>query len=154
MFVRCLDWSFGMSFRQGYQKMLHHRGNAVWMRTLRTLLIGNSHAADHAATTELKFGIDAEISIGSIADTPSKWRPVDPTVPEPIDRAALWYWGDVLWSEEGPAEPAPPQQRLILPKRPGGGEISLNTPVRRAVFLAGLLGAVFIALLFTFLARM
>jgi hypothetical protein len=50
--------------------------------------------------------------------------------------------------------PAPPPTAPYPAEKARGGEISLNTPVRRAVFLAGLLGAVFIALLFTFLARM
>lgn len=43
---------------------------------------------------------------------------------------------------EGPAQPAPPPKEPYPAEKARGGEIILNTPRRRAVFIAGLLGAV------------
>jgi hypothetical protein len=47
---------------------------------------------------------------------------------------------------EGPAQPAPPPKEPYPAERARGGEIILNTPGRRAVFIAGLLGAVVLAI--------
>lgn len=43
---------------------------------------------------------------------------------------------------EGPAQPAPPPKEPYPAEKARGGEIILNTLSRRAVFIAGLLGAV------------
>jgi hypothetical protein len=54
---------------------------------------------------------------------------------------------------EGPAQPAPPPNALYPAEKARGGDIILNTPARRAIFIAGLVGAVVIALLVGFLAK-
>jgi hypothetical protein len=44
---------------------------------------------------------------------------------------------------EGPAQPAPPPKHDPYPaEKARGGEIILNTPLRRWVFVGGLVGAV------------
>jgi hypothetical protein len=49
---------------------------------------------------------------------------------------------------EGPAQPAPAPERDPYPaEKARGGEIILNTPLRRWVFVGGLVGAVVLALL-------
>jgi len=49
---------------------------------------------------------------------------------------------------EGPAEPAPPPKQEPYPaEKARGGEIILNTPARRWIFIAGLAGAVILVLL-------
>jgi hypothetical protein len=49
---------------------------------------------------------------------------------------------------EGPAQPAPPPKQEPHPAgKARGGEIILNTPLRRWVFVGGLVGAVVLALL-------
>jgi hypothetical protein len=61
---------------------------------------------------------------------------------------------------EAPPQPAPPPARETYPRREDpypaikarGGEIILTTPARRAIFFAGLAGAVVLALLLTLLA--
>jgi hypothetical protein len=55
---------------------------------------------------------------------------------------------------EGPAQPAPPPKAPYPAEKARGGEIILTTPARRAIFMTGLVGAVLMALLFGFLARM
>jgi hypothetical protein len=55
---------------------------------------------------------------------------------------------------EGPAQPAPPPEAPYPAEKARGGTIILNTPARRAIFIAGLVGAVVIVLLFSFVARM
>ena len=54
---------------------------------------------------------------------------------------------------DGPAqEPPPPKEPLPYPaEKARGGEIILNTPLRRWVFIVGLAGAVVLALLLSFL---
>ncbi|MEH2553907.1 hypothetical protein V1286_001436 [Bradyrhizobium algeriense] len=47
---------------------------------------------------------------------------------------------------EGPAQPAPPPKEPYPAEKARGGEIILNTPGRRAIFIAGLLGAVVLAI--------
>jgi hypothetical protein len=47
---------------------------------------------------------------------------------------------------EGPAQPAPPPKEQYPAEKARGSEIILNTPGRRAVFIAGLLGAVVLAI--------
>ena len=56
---------------------------------------------------------------------------------------------------EGPAEPAPPpKEREPYPAtKARGGEIILRSPARRAIFLAGLIGALVLAILLLALAR-
>jgi hypothetical protein len=62
---------------------------------------------------------------------------------------------------EAPNQPAPPPSSLYAPRRredpypavkARGGEIILTTPTRRALFFAGLAGAVLLALLVTLFA--
>jgi hypothetical protein len=55
---------------------------------------------------------------------------------------------------ENPAQPAAPPQAAYPAEKARGGEIILNTPARRAIFIAGLAGAVVLVLLFALLARM
>jgi hypothetical protein len=52
---------------------------------------------------------------------------------------------------EAPAQPAPPRKkRAPYPaEKARGGEIILRTPLRRAIFIAGLAGAVVLAILLT-----
>jgi hypothetical protein len=59
---------------------------------------------------------------------------------------------------EAPPQPAPPpredasrRQDPYPAVKARGGEIVLTTPMRRAVFLAGLIGAIFLALLLSLL---
>lgn len=59
---------------------------------------------------------------------------------------------------EAPPQPAPPPAREHAPRedpylasKARGAEIILNTPTRRVVFFAGLVGAVLLAMLFTLL---
>jgi len=47
---------------------------------------------------------------------------------------------------EGPAQSAPPLKAPYPAEKARGGEIILNTSGRRAVFIAGLLGAVVLLL--------
>jgi hypothetical protein len=47
---------------------------------------------------------------------------------------------------ECPPQPAPPPKEPYPAEKARGGEIILNTPGRRAVFIAGLLGAVVLAI--------
>jgi hypothetical protein len=55
---------------------------------------------------------------------------------------------------EGPAQSTPPPKAPYPAEKARGGQIILNTPARRAIFIAGLVGAVLMALLFSFLAKM
>ena len=48
---------------------------------------------------------------------------------------------------EGPAQPAPRPKQPYPAEKARGGEIILNTPGRRAIFLAGLVGAVLLAVI-------
>ena len=51
---------------------------------------------------------------------------------------------------EAPAQPAPPKQSAPYPAdKARGGDIILRTPLRRAIFIAGLAGAVILAILLT-----
>jgi len=54
---------------------------------------------------------------------------------------------------EGPAEPPPPPKEPYPAEKARGGEIILRTPARRAIFLAGLIGALVLAAFFFVLAR-
>jgi hypothetical protein len=51
---------------------------------------------------------------------------------------------------EGPPEPAPPPRQPYPAEKARGGEIILNSPLRRAVFVAGLAGAALLVLILTF----
>lgn len=51
---------------------------------------------------------------------------------------------------EGPAEPAPPPQEPYPAEKARGGEIVLRTPARKVIFLAGLVGALLLALVIAF----
>jgi hypothetical protein len=53
---------------------------------------------------------------------------------------------------EGPAQPAPPpnEPQSYPAEKARGGEIILKTPARRAIFIAGLAGAVLLVLILTF----
>jgi len=48
---------------------------------------------------------------------------------------------------EGPAQPAPPPKQPYPADRVRGGEIILNTPLRRWVFIGGLVGAIVLVLI-------
>ena len=48
---------------------------------------------------------------------------------------------------EGPAQPAPPPKEPYPAEKARGGEIVLNTPLRRRVFFGGLAGAIALVLL-------
>jgi hypothetical protein len=52
---------------------------------------------------------------------------------------------------EGPAQPPPPQKEPYPADKARGGEIILRTPARRAIFIAGLAGAVVLALVLSFM---
>ena len=47
---------------------------------------------------------------------------------------------------EGPPQPAPPPQQPYPAEKARGGEIILNTPLRRWVFIGGLVGAIVLVL--------
>jgi hypothetical protein len=54
---------------------------------------------------------------------------------------------------EGPAQPAPPQQAPPYPaEKARGGEIILRTPLRRWIFVGGLVGIVVLLLVLRFAA--
>jgi hypothetical protein len=55
---------------------------------------------------------------------------------------------------DGPAPPAAPPKTPYPAEKARGGEIVLNTPARRAIFIAGLAGAVLLALLLGLLPKM
>jgi hypothetical protein len=55
---------------------------------------------------------------------------------------------------QGPAQRAPPPAAPYPAEKTRGGEIILNTPGRRAVFIAGLVGAIVLVVIFGLLARM
>ena len=48
---------------------------------------------------------------------------------------------------EGPAQPAPPHKLPYPAEKARGGEIILDTPLKRGIFIAGLAGAVVLVLL-------
>jgi hypothetical protein len=50
---------------------------------------------------------------------------------------------------EDPAQPAPPPKDPYPAEKARGGEIILRTPARRAIFIAGLAGAIVLALVLT-----
>jgi hypothetical protein len=52
---------------------------------------------------------------------------------------------------EGPAQASPPKQEPYPAEKARGGEIILNTPARRWIFVSGLVGAVLLVLLLGFL---
>jgi len=51
---------------------------------------------------------------------------------------------------EDPAEPAPPPPEPYPAEKARGGEIVLTTPLRRWVFIAGLVGAAVLVLVLSF----
>ena len=51
---------------------------------------------------------------------------------------------------EAPTQRAPPPERPYPAEKARGGEIILNTPLRRGIFVAGLAGAVALALVLSF----
>lgn len=48
---------------------------------------------------------------------------------------------------EGPAQQTPPTEKPYPAEKARGGEIILNTPARRWIFIAGLVGAVVLVLI-------
>ena len=54
---------------------------------------------------------------------------------------------------EGPAQPAPPPKQPYPAEKARGGEIILNTPGRRTIFLAGLVGAILLAVIVLIFAQ-
>jgi hypothetical protein len=73
------------------------------------------------------------------------------TVPERL-RRLRFDLRRCLMVREGPAQPAPPPKQPYPAEKARGGEIILNTPGRRVVFIAGLLGAVVVAIIFGLIA--
>ena len=71
-----------------------------------------------------------------------------------------WERRPAMPVREAPAQPAPPPANNQARRRTDfypaqkarGGEIILSTPTRRAIFVAGLAGAIFLALLLTLLS--
>jgi hypothetical protein len=53
--------------------------------------------------------------------------------------------------KEGPAQPAPPKQEPYPAEKARSGEIILDTPTKRWIFIAGLAGPVVLALVLGFL---
>ena len=51
---------------------------------------------------------------------------------------------------EGPTQRAPPPERPYPAEKARGGEIILNTPLKRGIFVADLAGAVALALVLSF----
>ncbi len=49
-------------------------------------------------------------------------------------------------AREGPAQPAPQKREPYPAEKARGGVIILNTPIKRWIFLAGLAGAIVLAL--------
>ena len=47
---------------------------------------------------------------------------------------------------EGPAQPAPPPKQPYPAEKARGGEVILNTPLRRWIFFGGLVGAIVLVL--------
>jgi hypothetical protein len=54
-------------------------------------------------------------------------------------------------AKEGPAQPGPPPKQPCPAEKARGGEVILNTPVRRGIYIAGLIGAVVVALILSLL---
>ena len=54
---------------------------------------------------------------------------------------------------EGPARSAPPLKEPYPAEKARGGEIILNTPIRRMIFIAGLVGAVLLVIILSIFAR-
>ncbi len=53
---------------------------------------------------------------------------------------------------EGPAEQAPPSKQEPYPaEKARGGDIILDTPLKRGIFIAGLVGAIVLVLILVFL---
>jgi hypothetical protein len=52
---------------------------------------------------------------------------------------------------EGPPQPAPPPKQAYPADKARGGEIILDTPLRRRVFIGGLAGAVVLVLILALL---
>jgi hypothetical protein len=52
---------------------------------------------------------------------------------------------------EGPSQPRPAPQQPYPAEKARGGEIILNTPIRRWIFIAGLAGAAVLVLILSFL---
>lgn len=48
---------------------------------------------------------------------------------------------------EGPPQPAPPPKEPYPAEKARGGEIILNTPLQRWVFISGLIGAIVLVLI-------
>ena len=55
---------------------------------------------------------------------------------------------------EGPAQPAPPLRKPYPAEKARGGTIILNTPARRLIFIAGLVGAGLLVIILGIFARM
>jgi hypothetical protein len=53
----------------------------------------------------------------------------------------------VLMVRQGPPQPAPPPKNPYPAEKTRGGEIVLTTPLRRWVFISGLVGAVALVLI-------
>jgi hypothetical protein len=60
------------------------------------------------------------------------------------------YRETVVMVREGPAQPAPPHKPPYPAEKARGGEIILDTPLKRGIFIAGLAGAVVLVLLLSF----
>jgi hypothetical protein len=71
----------------------------------------------------------------------------------------LGKWNEILpkrcfdMVREGPAQKPPPPKEPYPAEKARGGEIILRIPARRAIFLAGIIGAVVLAAIVLFLTR-
>lgn len=54
-------------------------------------------------------------------------------------------------AKEAPTRPPPPKQEPYPAEKARGGDVILDTPLKRWVFIAGLVGAVVLALVLGFL---
>jgi hypothetical protein len=68
--------------------------------------------------------------------------------PQAFSRAQLVFTdkGARRMVREGPPQPAPPPKEPYPADKARGGEIILNTPLRRWVFIGGLIGAIALVL--------
>jgi hypothetical protein len=52
---------------------------------------------------------------------------------------------------EGPAQPAPPPKKPYPADKARGAEVILNTPLRKWIFFGGLVGAIVLVLVLSFI---
>ena len=52
---------------------------------------------------------------------------------------------------EGPAQPAPPPKEPYPADKARGAEVILNTPLRKGIFFGGIVGAILLVLVLSFI---